>query len=179
MRWDTIRVLLRDGSYFACFVASCGQRAVDGGYADIKAFNSDKIDKYHYISLVSGVEVAHERVWMLCDRYDETRRRARLVNTYTLIVFFCGWQNVIVGHACSEVSALTVSARSMKHQGGNRRRGTALASESVGGFRMMLRWRSAAVVSVRIVRKCRHCARLLFPHDRTSAIRRESCPCVV
>ena len=62
---------------------------MDGGYADIKAFNGDKIDKYHYISLVSGVEVAHERVWMLCDRYDETRRRARLVNTYTLIVFFC------------------------------------------------------------------------------------------
>lgn len=91
---------------------------MDGGYADIKAFNGDKIDKYHYyISLVSGVEVAHERVWMLCDRYDETRRRARLVNTYTLIVFFCGWQNVIVGQACSEVSALTVSARSMNHQG--------------------------------------------------------------
>ena len=133
----TLRVLLRR--------VCCG--VADGGYADIRAFNGDKIDKYHYISLVSGVGVAHERVWMLCDRYDETRRRARLVNIYTLIVFFCGWQNVIVGQACSEVSALTVSARSMNHQGGggNRRHGTALTSESVGDFRMMLFWRSTAV----------------------------------
>ena len=86
----TLRVLLR--------------RAGDGLWtADMQTKRLSaaiQIDERHYISVISGVEVAHERVWMLCDRYDETRRRARLVNTYTLIVFFCGWKNVIVGKAC-------------------------------------------------------------------------------
>ena len=83
---------------FCCIAYAAGLRTAD---MQTKRFSAAiQIDERHYISVISGVEVAHERVWMLCDRYDETRRRARLVNTYTLIVFFCGCKNVIVGKAC-------------------------------------------------------------------------------
>ena len=74
----TLRVLLRR--------AGNGLRTADTQTK--RLLSSIQIDECHYISGVSGVEVAHERVWMPCDRYDETRRRARLANIYTLIVFF-------------------------------------------------------------------------------------------
>ena len=62
-----------------------------------------QIDRRHYISVVSGVEVAHERVWMLCDRYDETRRRARLIKLDALIVFLRAYKmslSVMLARKC-------------------------------------------------------------------------------
>lgn len=131
----TLRVLLR--------------RAGDGLWtADMqtKRFSAAiQIDERHYISVISGVEVAHEHVWMLCDRYDETRRRARLVNTYTLIVFFAGGKMSLSVKLAGGVGIDRVAKVNESSGGGNRRHVTALTSESVGDFWMMLFWRSTAV----------------------------------